>query len=231
MRLEFGTPVCCRDGPFGELADVVIDPTSRRVTHLVVQPHHRHGLARLVPVEEADAARGADSEVLLRCSIEEVRRMELVQAFAYLQLGEFPIADPDWDVGVESVLALPYYDSSGMGGYATDYPMDYDPRVGISYDRIPKGEVEIRRTSTVCSADGHDLGRVDGFLVDAGEQITHLVLEHGHLWGRRDVTITIGAVTKVQTDAVTLSLTKDAVEALPAVPVNRWKTRREQHGQ
>jgi hypothetical protein len=65
---------------------------------------------------------------------------------------------------------------------------------------------------------------VDGFLVDRDEHITHLVLERGHLWGRRDVTIPIGAVAKVETDDVTLSLTKDWVGSLPEVAVRRWPT-------
>ncbi len=51
------------------------------------------------------------------------------------------------------------------------------------YDRIPKGEVEIRRASPVISADGHQLGHVDGFIVDEEDQLGHIVLEHGHLWG------------------------------------------------
>jgi hypothetical protein len=68
---------------------------------------------------------------------------------------------------------------------------------------------------------GHALGQVDGFVVDSEEQITHFILERGHLWGRRDVTIPIAAVATVETDAVTLSLSKDEVGALPSVRVHR----------
>jgi hypothetical protein len=94
--------------------------------------------------------------------------------------------------------------------------------VTVMYDRIPKSEVEIRRASDVFTADDHRLGRVDGFLVDSEERITHVVLERGHLFGRRDVTVPIGNVSKVSTDSVTLALTKDEVGRLPAVPVRRW---------
>ena len=86
---------------------------------------------------------------------------------------------------------------------------------------MPKGEVEIRRTSEVMSADGHHLGHVDGFVVDGGDQITHLVLERGHLLERREITIPIGAVARVETDTVTLSQTLEDVRAQPAVPVGR----------
>ncbi len=220
MRLELGIPVRCTDDLFGDLADVVIDPTRSRVTHLVVQPRHQHRLARLVPVELAEVAAGGDvqPEISLRCTVEEVRRLAPVQEFAYLRLGEFPVNDPDWDVGVQDVLAMPYYGSAGLGGYVGEA----DPHVGLSYDRVPKGEVEIRRSSAVTSDDGHHLGHVDGLVVDDDEQITQLVLERGHLWGRREVTIPIGAVAKVESDAVTLRLTKDEVGELEPAPVHRW---------
>lgn len=91
----------------------------------------------------------------------------------------------------------------------------------VGYDRIPKSEVEIRRASSVLSADGHRLGHVDGFLVDRDDKITHLVLERGHLWERRDVSIPIGAVARVENDTVTLDLDKDDVGELPEVPVRR----------
>ena len=214
MRLELGAPVRCTDEELGELADVVIDPVMKRVTHLVVNPRHEHGTARLVPVELAEG--GEEQPVIsLNCTVEEARRFAPVQEFAYLRLGEFPVDDPDWDVGIQDVLAMPYYES-GLG------PGDYAADTGIIYDRVPKGEVEIRRSSAVTSADGHHLGHVDGFLVD-GEQITHVILEHGHLWGRRDVTVPIGAVAKVETDAVTLGLSKDEVGALDSVAVRRWR--------
>jgi len=213
MRLELGASVRCEGDVLGELADVVIDPTTKRVTHLVLQPHDEHGLARLIPIELAQE--GDDQEISLSCAVEEVRHLEPVHEFAYLRLGEFPVDDPDWDVGVQDLLAMPYYEPGlTLGGYGAD--------AGIIYDRVPKGEVEIRRASTVTSADGHHLGHVDGFVVDGG-QITHLVLERGHLWGRREITLPIGAVEKVETDAVTLGLSKDEVGGLASVPVRRWR--------
>jgi sporulation protein YlmC with PRC-barrel domain len=213
MRLELGARVDCIDGTFGELADVVIDPTTRRVTHLVVEAQEEPSVATLVPVELVDREQSARA-LTLRVTGGAVRALPPVQDVAYLQLGDFPLDDPDWDVGIQEVYALPYYATSDVE--ARDFP--------VMYDRIPKGEVEIRRASGVYSAEGHHLGHVDGFLVDRDEHITHLVLERGHLWGRRDVTIPIGAVAKVETDDVTLSVTNDQVGSLPDVAVRRWPT-------
>jgi sporulation protein YlmC with PRC-barrel domain len=216
MRLELGTSVRCTDGPFGDLADVVIDPITTQVTHLVVQPKHGDDVARLVPIELVENDKDESKEIRLRCTAEEARQLEHVQEFAFLRLGQSPTGDPDWDVGIEDVLALPYYEGTEVMGYGSELG-----EAGVTYDRVPKGEVEIRRASTVAARDEEFLGKVDGFVVDAGH-ITHFVLERGHLWGKREITIPIGAVAKVESDAISLSLSKAQVEDLPAVRVHRW---------
>ena len=97
-------------------------------------------------------------------------------------------------MGIEEAILQPYLtaDYYGVGGVG---PIDGDPHVVVSYDRVPKGDVEIRRMSTVISADGQPVGHVDGLVIDdAGGQLTHVVLEHGHLWGKREVTIPIADV-------------------------------------
>jgi len=214
MRLQLGGKVQCTDGPFGDLADVVVDPIARRVTHLVVQPHKHHERARLVPVERASAA---GDGIALDCSVADVEALEPVHESAYLRVGELPVADPEWEIGTQDVLALPLYqEMDGMGSV-----IDPDPHVIVNYDRIPKHEVEIRRSSAVMSADGHHLGHVDGFLVGSGET-TDIVLERGHLWGRREVVIPAAAVARVENDLVTLSVTKDEVGALATRHVHRW---------
>jgi sporulation protein YlmC with PRC-barrel domain len=216
MRLELGKPVRCTDGVVGELADIVIDPIEKRVTHLVVRRHEGND-ARLVPIELARADEGSH-EISLTCTTGDVHALPNVQDFAYLRLGEAPTGDPNWDIGVQDVLALPYYTSTGFGE-----PIGpIDQNVGVKYDRVPKGEVEVRRASSVVSSDGHYVGEVDGFLVDDEEHITHFVLERGHLWGRREVTVPIGAVAKVESDTVTVDLSKDELGALPSHRVHRW---------
>jgi sporulation protein YlmC with PRC-barrel domain len=232
VRLELGTRVEGTDGTVGVLVDLVVDPVARRVTHLVVEPRRGPGRglgpARLVPVELAES--GDEGRALsLRLTAEEVEGLPPVDRVAYVRLGAFPVDDPVWDVGTQDVLALPYYTAYDPRTEIIRFHADVQPSrrerephpvdFAVPYDRVPKDEVEIRRTSSVTSADGHRIGSVDGFVVDRDGLITHLVLEHGHLFGRRDVAIPIGAVDAVETDAVTLSLTRHMVGALPEVPV------------
>src|SRR5207248_10428854 len=72
-------------------------------------------------------------------------------------------------------------------------------------------------------SEGRHLGHVEGFLVDDEQQISHFVLEHGHLWGKREIVIAIGVADRIESDGVTLSMTKDEVEKLESRPVHRWE--------
>ena len=215
MRLELDKPVMCEEQEVGMLADLVVDPVAKRVTHLVVKQKHGRGESHLVPIELVEATEQVGG-IVLTCSRAELDALPPVEEFSYLRLDQVATDDPNWDVGVSDVLALPYYDSTGLAG-----PVDAVGDMGVVYDRVPKGEVEVRRSSSVITTDGKYVGDVDGFLVD-DDQITHFVLERGHLWGRREVTIPINAVASVFTDAVTLTLTKDEVGELPSVHVHRW---------
>ena len=82
MRLELGSPVLWGDRSFGELADIVIDPSTRRVTHLVVQPHDRHDLARLVPVARVHTEATSDVTISLDCTVAEISALEPIQKSA-----------------------------------------------------------------------------------------------------------------------------------------------------
>jgi sporulation protein YlmC with PRC-barrel domain len=216
VRLELDKPVILDGEEVGKLGDLVVDPVAKRVTHLVVKPHHGDDTSHLVPIELASADQD-EGKIALTCSRAEFEALPAVEEFTYLRLDEVKTDDPNWDVGVSDILALPYYDSTGLAG-----PVEAVGDMGVVWDRVPKGEVELRRSSRVMSADGEYLGDVDGFLVDDGDHITHFVLERGHLWGRREVTVPIGSVASVESDVVTLSLSKDEVGALPSHRVHRW---------
>jgi hypothetical protein len=53
------------------------------------------------------------------------------------------------------------------------------------------GEVEIRRGDHVHASDG-DIGRVHGLVIDPrNHRVTHVLLQEGDLWGRKQVAIPI----------------------------------------
>jgi hypothetical protein len=50
--------------------------------------------------------------------------------------------------------------------------------------------------------------------------VTHVLLQEGHLWGRKEVAIPISAVTGVN-DGIQLSITKQQVQDLAAVNIDQ----------
>jgi hypothetical protein len=224
MRLDLGMPIHCADAGFGELANVVIDPRTRRLTHLVVQPHDRQDHVRLVPVEDTQDD-GSPEGISLGSTVAEINQLDPIEESAYVRRGELPAVDSEWDVGIQEIYSLPEYGALGPEALGAGMTIDYDQHVTVSYHRVPKGEVEVRRASPVTSGDGHHLGHIVGFVVDAQEQIAELVLEHGHLWGKRQVAIPSRSIERFQTDELTLSLSSDEVGALNALPTHRRGSR------
>jgi hypothetical protein len=209
-QYEIGSHVSCSDGDCGELTRVVIDPVARALTHLVVAPHRDSALGRLVPVElvESDGA-----EIRLRATLSEFDALEDAVETELL-----PPGDPAlWGYGAGQVLSLPYF-GLGMGpgmGMGMGVGVPPGPAV-VFHDRVPVGEVEVRRGAHVAATDG-DIGAVRGLVIDPHDHhVTHFLLEEGHLWGRKVVAIPIGSVAEVAAK-VRLTLTKEEVGELPSV--------------
>jgi sporulation protein YlmC with PRC-barrel domain len=210
VQYTIGARAICTDGRCGQVTRVVVDPIARVVTDLVVEPAERHGLGRLVPLDLVEA--GPD-EVRLRCTTAEFERLQSAEETEFL-----PGTSGYAAYGPEQVLARPYF---GLGG--TRVSGDAFPGTSgtVTFDVLPPGEVAIRRNAPVHATDG-DIGQVEGLVIDPrSRRLTHVLLKRGHLWGRRDVAVPIAAVQVVDEDGLSLSLTKQEVEDLPPVDIDR----------
>ena len=203
-----GAEVSCSDGACGVVRRVVVDPVARAVTHLVVEPKHRLDLAKLVPLDLVDASEG---QVRLSCTTAEFEQLDDAEESQFIPgAGGVPAYGPD------QALSWPYYGlGPGVGGFGSEIgPME------VVYDTTPAGEVEVRRGEHVHATDGA-IGRVQGLVVDQkSRHVTHVLLQEGHLWGKKEVAIPIGAVAKVDPDdGIRLSITKRQVQDLPPVDI------------
>ena len=206
--LAIGATVSCSEEAVGELADLVADPARNQVTYLVVEPKHLPGGARLVSLELVSEIH-IRSGILLDCPLSTVQQLPEVQQVSQQRLGEDPHASPDWDVGVREVMSMPFYDPGAL----VEYSPAADPEILVVYDRIPKGQVEVRRTSPVTTSDGGEVGHVAGLYVDNGE-IRDFVVERKHLGRTRVAAIPAADVLELATDSVTLQLTGDEIDGL-----------------
>jgi hypothetical protein len=216
-EFTIGSNVVCSDSVCGELRRVVVDPVARALTHLVVEAPHRQGTGRLVPIELVDST---GKEIRLRCTASEFDALEDAEETQFL-----PGATGEWGYGQGQMLSQPYFGLGlavglGMGAMGVGLGttgMDAGPHAVVS-DRVPVGEVEVRRGDQVHATDGA-IGRVRGLVVDPSDHhVTHVLLDEGHLWGEKTVAIPIAAVKDVA-DGVRLALTKDQVRDLPPVDV------------
>jgi len=206
-----GSDVSCSDGPCGSVTRVVVDPVARSVTHLVVEPRERVGLGRLVPLELVDTT---GTGIWLRCTLDEFEKLESAEDTQFVPgtygYGAF---------GPEQVVSWPYYGLGGMDTVTADALAGGTSQT-VTYDMVPLGEVEVHRDDPVHATDGN-IGRVQGLVIDPrSHHVTHVLLQEGHLWGRKEVAIPISAVSSVEEEGIKLSITKRDVQDLPAVDID-----------
>jgi sporulation protein YlmC with PRC-barrel domain len=154
-------------------------------------------------------------EVALRCTKSEFDALEEADETQFVPRDTHQLGYPP-----EQVYTMPHY---GLAlprlqrGVAPSHGT-VDPH-RETYDRVPPGEVEVRRGDHVDATDGA-IGRVEGLVIDPTDHhVTHILLDEGHRWNEKRVAIPITAVTRVG-EIIRLSLTTDEVRNLPSVDLD-----------
>lgn len=198
MDMPLNARVVCSDGEGGHTVDLLVNPATRAITHVVVHLSGLLGYDVVMPI--ADVTETTPEQVRVRLSQRELAALPPFQENDAVRLTPGPV------------------------GYLGDALL-VDPYAEVlmpTHEQIPPGEVAVRRGDPVVASDGK-IGQVDGFLTDPRtDQITHLVLREGHLWGARDITIPVMQIERIDDDAVRLKLDKAQVGALPSLPVH-WR--------
>lgn len=209
VTLVLGSEAVYGDGNRGEVLAVVVDPAARTVSHVVVEPAGRRGLARLVPLDLVDLAGlanledAAQGQVRLRCTGAEFQDLDPAeQTLAEFTLGyQVPVQliQPGW---------------RDAGGPTAEGGTIYRIPEKETIDIVPSGEVEERRGDHVHATDG-DIGPLRALRIDpASGQVTHVLVKEGRLWAHKDVAIPFGSVTAFD-DGIRLGITKQQVRDLP----------------
>jgi sporulation protein YlmC with PRC-barrel domain len=220
MDIPIGARVKCTDGYCGKSSYVLVNPITQTVTHVVVDDSDWLGITgRIVPFEQV--ANTTPDKIVLRCSRTEVFEMDEFVKVHYI---DNPLYDPSF-VGLDRPISsrglwLEDPESYMLWPYVT--PDVESPYVPVADKQIPPDELAVRRGADVWATDGR-VGKVDELMVDpASGHITHLVLKRGHLWGQQDITVPIAAIHHMEASTVKLNLDKQAIAALPKLPVRRF---------
>jgi hypothetical protein len=244
-EFTIGAEVSCEDGVCGELRRVVVDPIKRAITHLVVEPKYRQDVGRLVPIDlvETTTAR----ELRLSCTLTQFEGLDDAEETEFLPgasgqwgyqqnqmlsmpffglrgMGMGGMGMGGMGLGMGGMgLGMGGMGMGGMGmggmGMGRGMGMGGGPQA-VTSDKVPAGEVEVRRGQRVHASDG-PIGRIHGFVVNPSDhQVTHVLLDEGHLWGKKEVCVPIGSVTGIDDDGVHLSMSKKEAGDLPPVDID-----------
>ena len=197
MDVPLNVKVYCVDGLCGQSTELILDRTTDEVTHLVVKRNHLPHTELLVPVELISETTA--HQIRLRCTIAKLAELEPFLKDEIIE-EEVPQYLPDPDP------------------YLVPIQVPETRWVTVRREAIPPSKLAVRRGARIEATDGH-VGQLTEFLVDpVTEQVTHLVLREGHLWGRRDVRIPVSEIDRFEENTVHLKLDKGQVEALAGVP-------------
>jgi uncharacterized membrane protein len=196
-NIPINAQVECIDGSAGKSTAVVINPVKRTLTHFAVQDEDALiPTTRLVPIELIEEV--TDDTIHITCTLAELSEMDVFSEKHYIQ---------NEDATVEY-----------LEPYMTPLDVHY---LAVETESVPPGELAVHRDASVEAKDGH-IGTVDQFVVDLENgHITHLVLHKGHAWGKKEMTVPVGAIDRVDGPTVYLKLTKEELASLPSITLKR----------
>jgi hypothetical protein len=202
-EFTIGARASCSDGHCGEVRRLIIDPATDTITHLVIQPGHDKETARLVPVHLVETT---DGGVRLRCTRTEFDQLDHAEK---RELGDAVGPGFGYNIGGDTFARV----GSNCSAELINLGPAPERHKMVVEDVVPMGEDQVRPGDRVHAVDG-EIGRVQGFLVNPGDdRLTHVLLQEGHLWGRKKVAIPISAVTGVDA-GIRLNLTKEQISNL-----------------
>jgi sporulation protein YlmC with PRC-barrel domain len=191
----------------GEVKSVVVERRTRTVTHLVVEPKGREGLARLVPLDHVDVPAGK-----IRLRYTEAEFKDLIAAEETLaeifNAGPLELVTEGWRPADDE----PVVD----GGQIS--PVRAEVLTG-ERDLVPvllPAEDEERRGDHVRDADDGEIGQLRALCIDPRtHQMTHVhvLLKEGHLRRHKEVAIPSGNVSGF-TGGIHLNISRAQVQEM-----------------
>lgn len=213
MKIPLKAKAICKDGEYGSVKELLIDPVKEKVTHIVLENKH-NGLQVIIPLSDIDYS--TDNVITVEKTGEEVDKYPkfILHEFINLPISESEYtywgADPTM---TNSYTMFPYVMHEGK------------PVVEVAKEAIPEGELKLKKGMVVKDFNGKHLGHIDELIVDSkSDFITHLVMRSGHAFGKREVAVPNIDILSFEKTSVILSITEEEIEKLPEVVIKRaWK--------
>lgn len=209
--INLGASIRCNDGPCGEVTNVVLNPVTRKISHIVVEDKKLpRNPTRLVPIGKV--ANSTQTQITLRCSIHDVALMPPFETTRYIK--QSGSGEAYAQGGYSPFARYDIYDEYSYVANDTGY-------TGVDVGNIPTGELALANGMKIQASDGK-VGKLDELALNSKSgEVTHLLMRKGRLWGKKEVSIPVSAAKVVDGETIYLKLDKKAVGELPTVPLRQ----------
>jgi len=210
MRLSQGAEVYSSQGSLlGTLNRVILDPNTRKVTHIVIERRFLSTEHKMVDMDRVNTAI-EDRIILLppEESFDEFTDFEESQ-YVNLDATEYPEGDVNssfWfpPTNYDWWRATPHISHPGTPVYRVD-----------TRDTLPEGTVALVKGAKVLSRDEKHVGDIEQLIVEPeDDRVTHLVIRLGLLFKERKL-VPVTWIAKIEEKEVHLSVGAGTLEKLP----------------
>lgn len=213
MKIPLKAKVTCKDGEYGSINELLIDPVKEKVTHVVIENSHNQ-LQVIVPISDIDYS--SDTVINLEKTAHEIDKYPPFFTNEFIQIPSTEMDFAYWGADptmTHSYTMFPYVIREGK------------PMIEVKKEDIPEGELKYKKGMAVKDSNGKKLGHIDELIVEKnGEFITHIVMRTGHLFGAKEVAVPNVDIDCFDAKCVRLTIPHNEVQDLPQVMIKRtWK--------
>jgi len=203
MEFKQHAPIFAANGDeVGHLDRVVVDSSTKAITHLVIQTSGLTKAGHVVPISLISDATA--ERINLREQAGDVHELPKFEEKHYVMSGD--------SGGSATTVSQP------LGGMPGAVVNDARPKYVKEIEQhIPAGTVALKEGATVIAADGKHVGHVEKVITDApAEHASHLLVAKGRLAKERKL-VPIAWVNILSEDEVHLNVEPGQIEALEPV--------------
>jgi uncharacterized protein YrrD len=211
MELKEGTSVFTIDGKeVGKINRFVIDPSTKEVTHVVVQKGWLLKEDKVVPIKFINSAN--EERVELDEQVEDYDLLPPFEETHFVNAAE----KEDYGQSASEVPAVYWYPPMGYLANPTYGPNVYNWPPAETKQNIPEHTVPLKEGAEVISADDRHVGNLERLFVSSdSDKATHFVISQGLLLKERKL-VPAHWVSNVEEAKVYLTVSADVLDRLPA---------------
>ena len=191
----------------GRIERVVLDPTTKAVTHLVIRQGILFKEDKVVPVELI----GQASEKGIQLRVGDLTALPVFEETHYILASENEARPAEAEI-------YPLFLYPAPGSAALLQPMAPPPYVAQTEQHIPEGTVALKEGAKVIAADGKNVGTLEQVLTEPGQdRAAYLIIAQGLLLKERR-RIPSTWISDISEDEIRLSVAAHTLEELGFVP-------------